>query len=163
MNTSQILKKAEEMGIELGWMLQTDLIRAVQKAEGNIDCYATDRNKTCVEKGCLWREECLKAQKEIAPSLSETVTSVIRSLRNSVAILSLIVENAKKHARDERFLMYSFEALADQVEEIDEVIRVCCHIPTGGKITLQKLPTRKLPTKTQKIKAVAVEKGSRFI
>lgn len=126
MDTSQVLRKAEEMGIELGWNTRTDLIKAIQRAEGNIDCYATDRNRTCGEKGCLWREECVKAQDEIAKSLSEeTVAFIIRRLRDSVAILSLISENFTKHARDERFLMDSFGALADQVKKIDEVVEVC--------------------------------------
>lgn len=158
MNTSQILKKAEEMGIELECMVQRDLIKAIQKAEGKIDCYATDRNRTCEEEGCPWREGCLKPPKEMTHSLSETSAFVIRRLRNSVAVLSLIVENAKKHAKDESFLMYSFEALADQVKKIDEVIQICSHIPRGGKNLLQKLPARKPVTKTRKIKATAVKK-----
>jgi len=158
MNTSQILKKAEEMGIELECMVQRDLIKAIQRAEGKIDCYATDRNRTCGEEGCLWREGCLKPQKEMAQGLSETITFIIRRLRNSVAVLSLIVENAKKHAKDERFLIYSFDALADQVNKIDEVIQICSHIPRGGKNPLQKLPARKPVTKTLKKKAVAVKK-----
>jgi len=134
MNTSQILKKAEEMGIEIGWVVQTDLIRAIQRAEGNIDCYATHRNRTCGEEGCLWREECLKAQNGMTHNLSETFAFIIRRLRNSEAILSLICENAKKHAKDERFLMHSFEALADQVKKMDEVIQTCSHIPWGCQI-----------------------------
>lgn len=126
MKISQILKKAEEMGIKLGWVIQTDLIKAIQRAEGNMDCYATDRNRTCVEEGCLWREGCLKPQKEMAQSPSEeAVAFIIRRLRNSAAVLSLIAENAKKRAKDERFLMYSFEALVDQVRKIDEVIQIC--------------------------------------
>jgi len=164
MNTSQILKRAEEMDIELGWMVQTDLIRAIQRAEGNIDCYATDRNRTCGDEQCIWREGCLKPHKEIVPSLLETVAFITPRLRNSNAVLSLIVENAKKRAKDERFLTYSFEALADQVKKIDEVIRICSHIPLGGKITLQKLPARRPVTKTRKIRATAVKKRrSRFI
>ncbi len=160
MDTSQILKKAEEIGIELGWRVQTHLIRAIQRAEGNIDCYATDRNRICGEEGCLWREGCLKLQKEMAQSLSENVAFIVRHLRNSATVLSLIVENATKHAKDERFLKYSFEALFDQVNKIDEVIQVCSYIPWDGKIALQKLPARKPLAKSLKKKAIVVKKRS---
>ena len=157
MNTSQILRKAEEMGIEPGGMVQTDLIRSIQRAEGKIDCYATDRYRTCAEEECIWRQGCLKDQKEMVHSLPDA-SFIIRRLRNSAAILSLICENAKKHAKDERFLTYSFEALSDQVKKIDEVIQICSHIPWGGKIALEKLPARKPLIKTTKKKAIGVKK-----
>jgi len=59
----QIREKATKMGIEPLSMGKTELIRAIQRAEGNIDCFATAR--TCGEEKCIWWEYCLK------PKISE--------------------------------------------------------------------------------------------
>jgi hypothetical protein len=40
-------------------MKKLDLIRAIQKAENNIDCYGTQRVTSCREETCLWRSDCL--------------------------------------------------------------------------------------------------------
>jgi len=120
MNTSQILKEAEEMGIELGWIAKADLIRSIQRAEGNIDCYAKERNK----EGCPWRDECLKAENEIA-QIEATLRGssfITRDLRNSACILSLIVENPAKFIKDELFLKHSFEAITDEVKRMKKLI-----------------------------------------
>ena len=37
-----------------------ELVREIQKAEGNIPCFATERANNCDEKNCIWREDCLK-------------------------------------------------------------------------------------------------------
>lgn len=50
--------KAKEIGIKPNKMNKTDLIRAIQRAEANIDCFATDRVEHCEEFGCLWRADC---------------------------------------------------------------------------------------------------------
>jgi hypothetical protein len=43
-----------------GEMNQTDLIRAIQKAEGNKACFATFCVKTCSQMNCTWRTDCKK-------------------------------------------------------------------------------------------------------
>lgn len=35
------------------------LIQAIQRHEGNIDCYATGASNQCGQEGCLWRKDCL--------------------------------------------------------------------------------------------------------
>ena len=37
------------MGIKPNKMNKTDLIRAIQRSEGNVECYATDRVEHCGE------------------------------------------------------------------------------------------------------------------
>ncbi len=75
MDILKIREKAKKIGIELGNMGKRELIRAIQRAEGNIDCYATERVRTCGEEECLWRDDCLKAQiediREIGPFIIE--------------------------------------------------------------------------------------------
>ena len=36
-----------------------NLVRSIQRAEGNIDCYRRGRQQ-CERVNCLWRDHCLK-------------------------------------------------------------------------------------------------------
>ena len=58
-----ILKKikeiAKEKGIKVGNMKKENIIRAIQKAEGNFDCFGTATAGVCDQMACLWREDCL--------------------------------------------------------------------------------------------------------
>ena len=49
---------ARKMGIDTRNVNMTELIRAIQRAEGNKDCYMSAHVLTCSEKDCLWREDC---------------------------------------------------------------------------------------------------------
>ena len=49
---------ARKMGIDTRNMALKELIRAIQRAEGNKDCYMSAQVLTCKEKSCLWREIC---------------------------------------------------------------------------------------------------------
>ncbi len=49
---------ARKMGIDTRNMTLTELIRAIQRAEGNKDCYLSDEGLTCEQTNCLWREDC---------------------------------------------------------------------------------------------------------
>ena len=59
MNMQDLRKRAKAMGINPNKMNKADLIRAIQRAEGNIDCFATARVEDCGELGCLWRTDCM--------------------------------------------------------------------------------------------------------
>lgn len=58
MKFQDIRKMAKDMDISTYRMNKIDVIRAIQQAENNIDCYGTDRVDTCQEHACLWRSEC---------------------------------------------------------------------------------------------------------
>ena len=60
MKVQDIRIKAKEMGIKPDRMNKIDLIRAIQRAEANVDCFATDRVDHCEEYGCLWRADCVE-------------------------------------------------------------------------------------------------------
>ena len=49
---------ARKMGINTRNVTLTELIRAIQRAEGNKDCYMSAHVLTCEEKSCFWREYC---------------------------------------------------------------------------------------------------------
>jgi hypothetical protein len=63
MKLNEINKIAARSGIKPGKMKKAEIIRAIQKAENNFDCYGTSRIEICNERGCLWRIDCLKEKR----------------------------------------------------------------------------------------------------
>lgn len=59
MNFNEIKSMAKGVGINTRGMRKLDVIRAIQRAENNIECYGTQRVDTCNEDACLWRSDCL--------------------------------------------------------------------------------------------------------
>ena len=59
MSMANIKEKAKNLGINPANMKKTELIRAIQQAEGNSQCYGTT-NGTCQWTECCWRTDCLK-------------------------------------------------------------------------------------------------------
>jgi hypothetical protein len=59
MTMGEIKDKAKNLGITPGTMKKTELIRAIQGAEGNNACYGTT-NGTCQWTECCFRTDCLK-------------------------------------------------------------------------------------------------------
>ncbi len=49
---------ARRMGIDTRNVTMTELIRAVQIAEGNNPCFATFSAQNCGQMNCLWRVDC---------------------------------------------------------------------------------------------------------
>ncbi len=61
MTMNEMRKLAKTLNIEQPDRLtKIDLIRAIQRAEGNLDCYASLRRIDCPESDCLWEKECKK-------------------------------------------------------------------------------------------------------
>lgn len=58
MKVQEIKAIAERMGIKAGKMKKAELIRAIQQAEGNEDCFEQGRAASCGQDRCLWREDC---------------------------------------------------------------------------------------------------------
>lgn len=59
MRTSEIEKKARSLGIKDTWKYsKKDLIKDIQRTEGNPDCFGTATN-FCDQMGCCWRSDCL--------------------------------------------------------------------------------------------------------
>lgn len=59
MNMKDIKKIAKKAGIKELNMKKDDLIRSIQRAEGNIDCFGTPSAERCSQADCLWREDCM--------------------------------------------------------------------------------------------------------
>jgi hypothetical protein len=63
MKMQEIRSIAKEKGLKVGKMNKADIIRTIQRAEGNADCYGTEHVNICGQINCLWREDCLAMQK----------------------------------------------------------------------------------------------------
>jgi len=61
MRLSEIEKKAKVVGIKDTWKLtKNGLIKAIQRKEGNFDCFGTAVSNNCTQMACCWRADCLK-------------------------------------------------------------------------------------------------------
>lgn len=60
MNMQEIREIAQTRGLKAGKLSKVDLVRVIQREEGNYDCFATPYVETCGQDGCLWRADCLK-------------------------------------------------------------------------------------------------------
>ncbi len=59
MRLSEIEKKARSLGVKDTWKFaKKDLIREIQRKEGNFPCFATAKN-SCSQMSCSWRIDCL--------------------------------------------------------------------------------------------------------
>lgn len=60
MRISEIEKKARAVGIKDTWKYsKKDLIKTIQRKEGNYDCFGTAKN-SCDQLACCWKDDCLK-------------------------------------------------------------------------------------------------------
>lgn len=54
-----IEKKARELGIRDTWKhSKRDLVKLIQKTEGNNVCFATRSRSQCGQLSCCWRVDC---------------------------------------------------------------------------------------------------------
>lgn len=61
MDLSVVKEKAKSLGIKSVRKNSVDLIKDIQKAEGNFPCFKT-ASGFCDQKGCLWRSDCLSSK-----------------------------------------------------------------------------------------------------
>jgi len=60
MRLSEIEKKARSAGIKDTWKFsKKDLIKTIQRSEGNFDCFGSGRGG-CDQMACYWRPDCVK-------------------------------------------------------------------------------------------------------
>lgn len=59
MKIEKIRAIAKKMHVESKGLNKTLLIRAIQKSEGNTECFGTGKTNKCPQKDCLWMEDCL--------------------------------------------------------------------------------------------------------
>jgi len=61
MRLGEVEKKARGMGIRDTWKFsKKELIKTIQRKEGNFDCFGSAKNNSCGQMACCWREDCLR-------------------------------------------------------------------------------------------------------
>ena len=60
LNMKEIRGVARQLGVRSAHVGKADLIRAIQRSEGNFDCYGTATEEECDQEECLWREDCFR-------------------------------------------------------------------------------------------------------
>jgi len=58
MNITQVKAVAKERGVKPGKLKKDELIRAIQQAEANPQCFNTGFSQQCGQADCLWRGDC---------------------------------------------------------------------------------------------------------
>jgi len=58
MKLEDIKSIAQQHGIKAGKLKKSELVRAIQRAEGNEVCFEAGKTATCGQCGCSWREIC---------------------------------------------------------------------------------------------------------
>lgn len=60
MRLVEIEKKARALGIKDTWRYsKKDLIKTIQRKEGNFDCFQSG-GRSCDQSACCWRSDCVK-------------------------------------------------------------------------------------------------------
>jgi hypothetical protein len=58
MKLEEIKAIAQRHGIKVSKMKKSELVRAIQRAEGSEQCFETGTSATCGQNGCSWRGIC---------------------------------------------------------------------------------------------------------
>ncbi len=58
MKLEEIKSLAQLYSIKVSRMNKPELVRAIQKAEGNEQCYKSGASAICCQKDCAWRADC---------------------------------------------------------------------------------------------------------
>jgi hypothetical protein len=59
MKVEEIKAIAKRHNIKVGKAHKFELIRSIQLAEGNQQCFGTSSAAECGQHACLWREDCV--------------------------------------------------------------------------------------------------------
>jgi hypothetical protein len=65
MKMQNVRELAKNFNINTSRTSKVSLIRAIQQAEGNFDCYASAQSGECDQLQCVWRDDCFAAAKKL--------------------------------------------------------------------------------------------------
>ncbi|MGK5091376.1 SAP domain-containing protein [Deltaproteobacteria bacterium TL4] len=60
---NKVREIATKRGLSVVPKTKKGMIQAMQTQEGNKACFATNNSDICEQNQCLWREDCLQADK----------------------------------------------------------------------------------------------------
>ena len=64
MHIQTIRTIAKQHGIKVSRMGKANIIRSIQRSEGNYDCFGSALDGHCDQQRCSWRDDCLSGKKQ---------------------------------------------------------------------------------------------------
>ncbi len=58
MKVNEIKEIARRYNLRVGKSTKSDLVRSIQQAEGNQQCFDGNISAECGQDSCVWREDC---------------------------------------------------------------------------------------------------------
>lgn len=58
MKLDEIKEIARQLNIKTGKAKKSELVRAIQQAEGNEPCFDSGKSAVCGQRTCIWLEDC---------------------------------------------------------------------------------------------------------
>ena len=58
MKFTEIKDIAKKHNLKIGRATKSELVRSIQQAEGNLQCFNSDSSAVCGQRSCAWREDC---------------------------------------------------------------------------------------------------------
>lgn len=58
MKVTEIKEIAKRHNLKVGRATKSELVRCIQQAEGNQQCFDDNISAQCGQHSCLWREDC---------------------------------------------------------------------------------------------------------
>ena len=74
MHIQTIRSIAKGLGLSTTKKTKADLIRSIQLAEGNFDCFGSANDGICDQLDCSWRVDCLPTAPKAAKTSAKTAT-----------------------------------------------------------------------------------------
>ena len=65
MQMQEIRNVAKSLGIKTSRLSKVELVRQIQIAEGNFECFATAVDGYCDREDCSWRDDCFASAKKL--------------------------------------------------------------------------------------------------
>lgn len=65
MNVQEIRVIARERGVKPGRMTKLELVKMIQREEGNFACFGSAVDGQCDQLACLWRQDCFDLGKKL--------------------------------------------------------------------------------------------------
>lgn len=58
MKVTEIKEIARQHNLKVGKLTKSELVRAIQHAEGHQQCFDSSYSNACGQHACAWREDC---------------------------------------------------------------------------------------------------------
>ena len=59
MKITEIKEIAKQHNLKVGKATKSELVQAIQQAEGNQLCFSSNFSAECGQHSCVWREDCV--------------------------------------------------------------------------------------------------------